>query len=101
MHTRAGLLSLEQRRQKQLLGLMLIHKQRHNVARVYGRETRAARNFTFAREKYNCIKYKNSPYYKGSLLWDSLPVIARNCDNLLEFKKQLKIKYKQFDNTIV
>ena len=43
MHRRANLLSLEQRRQKQLLSLLFIYKNRHaNVLRVHGRNTRAA-----------------------------------------------------------
>ena len=100
MHARAGLLSLEQRRQKQLLCLMFIHKQRHNVARVHGRMTRAAQIFSFVRERYNCIKYKNSSYYKGALLWDSLPIITRNSNSLLEFKRHLKISYRNFNNHI-
>ena len=101
MHTRAGLLSLEQRRQKQLLSLMFIHKQRHDVARVHGRNTRAAQIFEFIRERYNCNKYKNSPYYKGALLWDKLPVVVKNSTHLLEFKKHLKTVYRNFDNQIV
>ena len=69
MHTRAGLLSLEQRRQKQLLCFMFIHKYRHSIARVHGRNTRATQQFSFVRERYNCIKYKTSRYYlKGALL---------------------------------
>ena len=39
MHASAGLLSLEQRRQKQLLSLMFIYKQRCDVARVHGGQT--------------------------------------------------------------
>ena len=66
----------------------------------YRRDTRVARQFSFVRERYNCIKYKNSPYYKGALLWDSLPVIARNSVNLLEFKKQLKVVYRAYDNRL-
>ena len=69
---------------------MFIYKQRRDVARVYARNTKAARLFTFVRERYNCIKYKNSPYYKGAILWDDLLVIVRNSTNLLEFKKSLK-----------
>ena len=100
MHARAGLLSLEQRRKIQLLCLMFIHKQGHNVAWLYHRNTRAAQNFAFARERYNCLKYKKSPYYKGSLLWDNLPVTVRNSVNLLEFKKRLKNVFNTFDNQI-
>ena len=83
MHTRASLLSLEQRRQKQLLCLMYIHKHRFNVAQVHEYLTRADQVFTFARKRYNCVKYKNSPYYKGALLWDNLPVIVRNSIKIL------------------
>ena len=100
MHARAGLLSLEQRRQKQLLSLMFIYKQRCDVARVHGRMTRAAQHFAFARERYQCIKYKNSPYYKGALLWDSLPIETRNSICLSDFKRLLNTTYKTFDNRI-
>ena len=78
IHTTARLLSLEQRSKKQLLCLMFIHKKRHDVAHVHRRRTRAAQNLSFVRERYNCLKYKNSPYYKGALLWDSLRILVRN-----------------------
>ena len=100
MHNRAKLLSLEQRRQKQVLCLMFILKQRHDVARVYARGTRAANVYTFTRERYNCIKYKNSPYYKGALLWDSLPAVARNSGNLKEFKGHLRTAYRHYDSKL-
>ena len=101
MHTRANLLSLEQRRQKQLLHLMFIHKYRHNVARMFPRQTRAAGVYSFVRERYNCIKYRNSPYYKGSLLWDGLPINVRSCISLSDFKKCLNRIYKKYDSKIV
>ena len=100
MHNRAHLLSLEQRRQKQLLHLMFIHKQRHNDARVYERQTRAAGTYTFTRERYNCVRYKNSPYYKGALLWDNLPIHVRTCETLLDFKKRLNSIFKTYDSKI-
>ena len=69
MHRRAKLLSLEHRRQVQLLNLMLIHKSRHdNVRRLHARNTRAANVYSFTRERYHNNKYKNSPFYKGALL---------------------------------
>ena len=92
MHTRASLLSLEQRWQKQLLCLTYIHKHRFNVAQVHEYLTRADQVFTFAREKYNCVKYKNSPY--------NLPVIVRNSTSLLESKKHLNVLYTNFDNHV-
>ena len=73
MHRQAYLLSLGQKRRKQLLCLMFIYKNRHdNISRLHGRNTRGANVYSFVREKYNNVKYKNSPYYKESLLWDSL-----------------------------
>ena len=78
MHNQAKLLSLEQRRRKQLLYLMFIYKNRHDdIRRVHARNTRGANVYSFVREKYNNVKFKNSPYYKGSLIWDSLPVETR------------------------
>ena len=101
MHNRAKLLSLEQRRQKQLLSLMFIYKQRFTVARIHERVTRGAGIFSFVRERYNCVKYKNSPYYKGSILWDGLPNDVKNSQTLLEFKKHLKRLYRIYDDTMM
>ena len=39
------------------------------------------------------VKYKNSPYYKGSELWDSLALATINCDNLFEFKQCLRKRF--------
>ena len=96
MHRRAKLLSLEQRRQKQLLNLMFVYKLRHvNIRRVHGRNTRAANVYSFTRECYHNNKYKNSPFYKGALLWDKLPVSAKQCVTLIEFKKSLNCVYHE------
>ena len=70
------------------------------MARVHGHRTRAAETFAFVRERYNCVKYKNSPYYKGALLWDELSIVARNSMSLLEFKRHLKTTYRNVDNRI-
>ena len=39
------------------------------------------------------MKCKNSNYYKGSVLWDSLSPEIKRCETLLEFKKGLKAVY--------
>ena len=101
MHIRANLLSLEQRRQVQTLCLMFIYKGRHDdVRRVHNRRTRAAEVYSFARERYSSVKYKNIPYYKGSLLWDSFPADIRNSLSLLEFKRKLKMIYKEYTDVM-
>ena len=98
MHRRAKLLCLEQRRQKQLLNLMFVYKHRHvNIRRLNGRNTRAANVYSFTRECYHNNKYKNSPFYKGALLWDKLPVSAKQCVTLIEFKKSLNCVYREYN----
>ena len=49
---------------------------------------------------YNCVKYRNSPYYKGSLLWDSLPPGIKENITLLDFKKSLRIVYQTYNNVM-
>ena len=66
LHTEAKLLSLKQRRIIQLLSLMFIHKNHFGVERIANRNTRAADHYRFHIERYNVVKYRNSPYYKGS-----------------------------------
>ena len=53
--------------------------------------------FSFIRERYNNVKYKTSPYYKGSLLWDILPIGIRSSENILEFKKGLSRVFHRYD----
>ena len=101
MHNEAKLLSLDQRRQKQVLLLLFIYKNRHlAVRRVHARNTRAANVYSFVYEKYQNVKYKNSPYYKGSLLWDTLPVETRQCLNIIDFRNSLKRIYRSYNSII-
>ena len=58
MHNRANLLSLDQTRQKQILFLLSIYKNRHDVRRVHARNTQAANVYSFVRERYHSVKYK-------------------------------------------
>ena len=72
---------------------MFIHSKNHNVQRQVNRVTRGAARFRFHLERYNNVKYKNSPYYKGSDLWDTLPLTTVECETLFEFKQHLKKRY--------
>ena len=90
LHRRAKLLSLDQRHQIQLLSLMVIHKKNENVARVYNVNTRGAGRYHFYLERNNTVKYGNSPYYKGSELWDMLRPTTIEYDSLFMFKRCLK-----------
>ena len=102
MHTRANLRSLDQRRQKQVLFLLFIYKNRHvDAHRIYARNTRAADVYSSVRERYHNVKYKNSPYYKGSLSWETLPVVTRCCQNIIDYKNSLKRIYTRYDGNIL
>ena len=69
MHRRSHLLSLDQRRTLQLLNLMYLHKHNRRNIRIAPRNTRGADREQFVIERYNNLKYKNSPFYKGAQLW--------------------------------
>ena len=90
LHTQAKLLSLDQRRQIQLLSLMYTHKCSVNPVRVNARLTRGADRYRFYTERCNSTKYRNSPYYRGSNLWDLLLKSTIECDSLFEFKRTMK-----------
>ena len=80
---------------------MFIYKNRHaDIRRVHGRNTRAANVFSFTRERYHNNKYRNSPYYKGALLWETLPMTTKRCTTMLEFKKSIRNEFKKYDDII-
>ena len=102
MHTRANLISLDQRRQKQILFLLFIDKNRHDhVRRIHARNTCAADVYSFVRERYHSIKYKNSPYYKGPLLWDKLSVTVKRCINLKEYRNCINRLYRKYNDNLI
>ena len=78
---------------------MFIYKNRYEDARrVHGRNTRAANVFSFTRDRYHNNKYTNSPFYKGALLWDKLPLPARGCVTVRDLKKALNLVYVQYND---
>ena len=100
MHRKSNLLSLEQRRTLQLLNLMYLHKHDPRNTQVLPRHTRAADRMQFKVERYNNLKYKHSPYYKGAELWKVLPRDIVDCDSLFQFKKSLKNRHKTYVDTL-
>ena len=101
MHKKSNLLSLELRRSFQLLNLMYLHKHDVRNLRIAARPTRGAMRGQFYVEKYNNLKYKNSPFYKGADLWKQLPPDISTSDSIYQFKKAMKSRYKDFVDTTV
>ena len=96
LHRDANLLSLDQRRKIQLLTLMYKHKLNFDTEHVFRRATRRAERYKFEVERYNVVKYKNSPYYKEAELWDSLPQYVTDSVCMTEFKRNLLLVYNHY-----
>ena len=100
MHGQANLISLDQRRQVQLLNLMYIYRNFVNVQREFARNTRQGERYNFRVDNYQSSKYKNSPYFKGTILWDSLPNDVINMPTLLEFKRAVRNRFSPFNGNL-
>ena len=100
MHLEAKLASLEQRRQLQLLCLMYIYKNFANVERIFARNTRQGRRFNFCVDNYK-YKYKSSPYFKGTILWDRLPDDVMALPTLLKYKKDIRPCFSVFNEDML
>ena len=57
-----------------LLSLMFLHRKNPRNIIIPARNHRGANRDQFVVERYNNLKYKNSPFYKGSELWQQLPL---------------------------
>ena len=100
IHKRANLISLEQRHCIQLLSLLFQHGELNlNVFENPVRNTRAANVRKFKTEMYQNTKYKNSPYYKSAKFWDTLPTPAKNSETLIDFKRHLRRRFPDYDDT--
>ena len=84
---------------------MLFHivKQRtfwkeHNdhVQLIPARNTRNANKFVFKTETKIRTKYENSPFYKGTKLWNELTHDIQSADNKWIFKTHVNKMYKRY-----
>ena len=82
LHSKKKLLRLEQRRQKQLLMLMYIYSKHNNEQYVGGRQTHSANKFMLKIETKIETKYENSPFYRGTELWNKLQRDTQFSDNV-------------------
>ena len=96
LHNKAKLLSLNQRRQKQLLTLMYIYSKEDNVQLIPVRNTRNANKFVFKTETKIGTKYENSPFYKGTKLWNGLTQDIQSADDKWIFKTHVNKMYKKY-----
>ena len=84
---------LEQRRRKQLLRLMHLHSRVELNMKKPIRTTRAVTKMVFKTASKCSGKYLNSPFYKGTLLWDKLDNDLQRMNNVKQFLQELKKSY--------
>ena len=62
---------------------------------------RQGNRYHFRVENYQGGKYKSSPFFKGTILWDSLPDEIITCPTIKEFKLKLRRLYTPFDDRLL
>ena len=101
LHSKCKIISLEQRRRIQLLGLMYLLSKDVDFLHVPGRITRNANRIVFkVPAKINPV-YERSPYYIGTLLWNELPQLTQESNCIYEFKKILRCENRVYKNLLL
>ena len=57
--------------------------------------------YNFRTETYQSDKFKSSPYFKGSTLWDNLPLDVLRVPTLCEFKTRVRRVCSPFSETLL
>ena len=96
LHKKARLVSLEQRRCKQLLSIMYkLSTDPVNLV-IPARNTRMHQKLVFRIDNKIGTKYSSSPYYKGTKLWSSLSRDTQLAETLFMFKAIVDKNYSKF-----
>ena len=96
LHKKARLLSLSQRWEKQLLSLMYHCSKHENVRKIGERVIRYNQKFVFKTETRIGSKYENSPFYKGTVLWNKLAKDTQFLGNIFMFKIEIGKLYRVY-----
>ena len=89
LHVKCKIISLEQRRRKQLLRLMYLLSKDENYVHVPGRMTRNANRIVFKVPTRMLTIYEHCPYYIGTVLWNELPQDIQESNTIYEFKREI------------
>ena len=95
LHAKCKLISLEQRRRKQLLSLMFMLSHDKNYLHVPGRATRNADRIVFKVPMKIGNVYEQSPYYIGTALWNDSSRFTQETTSIFEFKKIISHSYSR------
>ena len=92
LHQLCNINKLKERRIMHLNLYMFKQKGNVNIVNTRNVRTRAHDALLFITKKPNNEKYKRNTYYKGTLVWNELPVVERNIDDYRKFKNVQKGK---------
>ena len=90
LHEESRLQSLEQRRSFQLLKLMYYHSKDVGNLKLVERPTRGGIKIVFDVPTKCNKKYLDSPYYKGTQLWNDLTNEVQRLENIVLFDKKVR-----------
>ena len=96
LHNECNIKGLEQQRKKQLLCLIYLHSRKDITVKKTIRLTRSINKVIFKTPSKCTWKYLNSPFYKGTLLWNTLDVYLQKANNVTQFTKHLKKLYTRY-----
>ena len=89
LHSEMNLISLEQRRNVQLLKLMYLRSEQERYVKKLVRVLWGNVKVKFKLMSRCTGKYMNSPMFRGSALWDALPVDIQRVVTIRVFTKEL------------
>ena len=92
-----SLLSLEQRRQKQLLNIMFIQASNGKARAITNINTRSQNKYVFKVPTKVGHKYQKSSYFLGKRLWESLDKTTQDLPCRYAFKKHIDSLYKKYN----
>ena len=90
LHQQAEVPNLVTRRACNFKKYMFKQKSNLDLIKQPVRNTRLNDAVIFDTVRPNIEKFKNNPLYKGSIIWNALPVQTRNIIDYIDFKKYLK-----------
>ena len=100
LHDSIGLLSLEQRRQKQLLNIMFIQALKGKSWEITNVNTRRQTKYVFKLETKMGRKYQKSPFFLGPRLWDGIDKESQDLPCKYAFKRKIESLYAKYNPLI-
>ena len=100
LRAEANLQSLEQRRIFQLLKLLYSCSMDRKYLKITANRTRVDAKVVFNIPGKCTTKFLNSPFYKGTQVWNNLPVDVERAVNIDIFSKRIRPLYSTYGNLL-